>query len=354
MKRLVYPLIKIPLRHNASVTTEDVLDILIFIASRNDFCNNGTNMYKYNHKDKRIPKGDTILYHLSKLQPEYIRTISEKAFDVIFKFAKREYPLLKRRSVDIAFDIHEIPFYGNKNEWYVSGGKFQNGTAFFYKFITCAIVVAGKRFTLDAQPFSQLDNLTGIMDRMIKRAKSKVHINYVYMDRGFDCIAVYNLMKKFHLKYLMPKTKSDTVKEWMDKAEGSEAYIVKNFKIGRREKSITTTLVLVNDEDGLKRIFATNINVGLPIAHRLGLLYSKRWGIETAYRQMDKDFKPRTTSTNYNLRLLYFFFTVILFNLWVLVNICVSEKLYGKLLEKPIIASKMFLEILLSVKTNIG
>jgi len=73
----------------------------------------------------------------------------------------------------------------------------------------------------------------------------------------------------------------------------------------------------------------------------------KRWGIETGYRQFDHDFKAKTTTKNYHIRLFYFLFSVCVYNLWVLVNICVSLSLYGRLSEKPIITCKLFAVVLL-------
>jgi putative transposase len=354
VKRFVYPIIVIPIRNNTNITTKDILDVLVHVASDNSFCFDGTKKFRYLHKDKHLPKGDTILYHLSKLHKRYVHSISEKVLDAVFHFAKKEYAIIKNRLVDIAFDVHEIPFYGCKDLWYVLGGKYQNGTSYFCKYVTCSIVVSGRRFTLDVQPLTPKDSLQKILDKMIIRVKSKVHIGICYMDRGFDRISIYHVLKKHHVRYLMPKALSSTVKQWMDKAEGAPAYIVNNFKIGSKNNFVYTTLVLVDDNEGIKRAFSTNLRIGIQIAHKLYYLYSKRWGIETAYRQMDKDFKPRTTSKNYNLRLLYFFFTVILFNFWVLVNICISIKKYGKIIDKPVISGKLFLAVLLTVQVDVG
>ena len=49
-------------------------------------------------------------------------------------------------------------------------------------------------------------------------------------------------------------------------------------------------------------------------------MYRKRWGIETGYRIIRK-FLARTTSKRYNVRLLYFYLAIVLYNIWVLVNI---------------------------------
>ena len=42
-------------------------------------------------------------------------------------------------------------------------------------------------------------------------------------------------------------------------------------------------------------------------------MYSKRWGIETGYRNLDHDFKAKTTTRNYHIRLFYFLFSTCYF-----------------------------------------
>jgi len=81
-------------------------------------------------------------------------------------------------------------------------------------------------------------------------------------------------------------------------------------------------------------------------------MYGKRWGIETGYRNLDHDFKPKTTTRNYHIRLFYFLFSCCLYNLWVLVNIYVSLAVYGKIPEKPIITAKMFVILLYKVQAE--
>jgi len=100
--------------------------------------------------------------------------------------------------------------------------------------------------------------------------------------------------------------------------------------------------------------FSTNIEIPVHLTHYLFRLYSKRWGVETKYRQLEQDFKARTTSKNYCIRLFYFLFSVCLFNLWILINICVSLKLFGRIKEKPIITSKLFAVVLCKVRFDSG
>lgn len=346
VKKLVYPQIKLEMRHNAKFTTKDLLDILVHIALTHDFCNNGSKTFRELYPDIQTPSGDTLLYHFGKLKArDEIEETFRNVFDVIFNFAKKNYNLLTRRQLDIAIDVHDIPYYGKDLDLFSLGGKQDRGTNHFFKFITCSIVVSGRRFTIDAIPITFFDNLDNLVDRLIKRAKSKLKIRHVYLDRGFDKPKVIRVLKENKVKFLMPKIKSPTVKQWYDKSEECKARVIENFKIADE----TVNLILVDDEDGIKRAFSTNIKISEPIAHYLFRLYSKRWGIETGYRQIDNEFKPRTTSKNYNIRLFYFLFSVCLYNLWVLVNICISLTIYGRIKEKPLITAKLFAIVLYRV-----
>ncbi len=352
VKKLVYPKIEIPIHHNAKYSTKDLLDVLTHIATTHDFTNNGSTTFEDMYPDIKTPSSDTLLHHFSKFESiEQITKMSDEILDLILRFLKKEYNVLQNRKINIAFDEHLIEFYG-KGIPYVCSGKEKNGTNRFFKFLTCSIVTAGKRFIIDVKsvnPFSRLDEL---LDKSLSKIKSKIRIDHVFLDRGFDSIKVINVLKKHKVNFLMPKVRSPTIKSWFSKAEGSKAYVVKDFQIGKGDNFTKVNLVLVNDEDGVKRAFICNFPVGEPIAYRLYLLYSGRWGIETSYRNLDHDFKPRTTSKNYLIRLFYFVFSCFLYNLWVMVNICISFKMDGFVCKKPIITAKRFAIILYQVKMD--
>ena len=83
------------------------------------------------------------------------------------------------------------------------------------------------------------------------------------------------------------------------------------------------------------------------------LAYSKRWGIETSYR-VKKMFRGKTTSRNYIIRQFYFMMSVVLYNLWVLVNILVSMFMFGKMAGKLPVTAKLFGTALYSVDSGGG
>lgn len=350
VKKLVYPKIAIKINHNAKFTTKDLLDILVHVAYSHDFVNNGCYTFKEQFSELKVPDSDTILYHFKKFNDiENIEEMFRNIFDFIFNFAKSNYKMLNRRELDIAIDVHKIPYYGKEcYPNYTKGGVEEGiGTRTFFHFITCSIVVAGKRFTIDALPINALDDIDLLVEKLVKRAKSKIRIRHCYLDRGFDNSNVINVLKKNNIKFIMPKVRTATVKAWFDKSEDCKSRVIKDFKIG---EEATVNLVLVDDENGIKRAFATNINIPEQLAHYLFKLYSSRWGIETSYRQTDHDFLARTTSTNYYLRLFYFLFSICLYNLWILINICVSLKIYGRLSETPVITAKLFAVLLYKIQ----
>ncbi|MFH0751972.1 MAG: hypothetical protein V1914_00040, partial [archaeon] len=200
LKKLVYPQIKLKIGNNSKFTTKDLLDILVHTAQTHDFANNGCKTYKDLNENKEVPDGDTLLYHLKKAgSKEQIRTAFDNITDTIFNFAKKNYNLLNRRKLDIAYDIHKIPYYGDKNDDYVKGGKSERGTNYFYHFLTCDIVTAGKRFTIDVIPVHQIDNVEDLLQESLQKVKTKISINRAFLDRGFANSKCVKVLKSSHI-----------------------------------------------------------------------------------------------------------------------------------------------------------
>jgi len=115
-----------------------------------------------------------------------------------------------------------------------------------------------------------------------------------------------------------------------------------DYVMGRKNfDQVKFKLVIVNDENEVKRVFATNLSVKEENAQYLFDLYGKRWGIETSYR-VKQDFKARTTSKRYVVRFFYFMFSACLYNLWILANILVGLVVLKFIPKEPFITAKMF------------
>jgi len=122
-------------------------------------------------------------------------------------------------------------------------------------------------------------------------------------------------------------------------------------------KNTPLNLIIVEEEDKItgkpvKRVFATNIEFDendAKLAERLLMLYSKRWGIETSYRVKKHSFRGKTTSKNYKVRLFYFMFSVLLYNLWILADILIWLHLHGQVGEDHLVTSKYFGTLLMTI-----
>jgi hypothetical protein len=350
VKKIVYPMVKIPIHHNSKFTTKDLLDVLTHVAYSHDFTNNGSNIFKELYPNKEVPSAEVMMYHFSKLDSvDEIMRVAQILFRTILKYAKKNYKILGLRKYMIAYDVHNVPYYGDKNDPYVCGSKHERGTSHFFKYLTCSVVVAGTRFCIDCVPIHSIDKIEDLLAESLSRVRRLVKIDKVLLDRGFDKVKVINVLKAFNFDFIMPKIRTPPVKEWMMKSEGCKSRCIKDFIIGDKVKA-KTNLYLVDDENGVKRAFSSNLDIPEQLAHHYFRFYKARWGIETKYRQLDHDFKARTTSKDYHIRFFYFMFSILLYNLWILVNLCVSLTFFKRAPEKPLITAKMFAVILYRVK----
>lgn len=356
-KKILYPNFNLNIRNTGKFRPQDIFDVLTYICFSHSFANDGSFVFKENYPEKEVPNGDTVLYHLKKFKSinEMLRAFG-RISDQLFNCVRRDYRIMNKRKLDIAFDIHDLDYYG-KNANYLCGGKLEHGTTKFFKFLTCSIVCPGFRFIIDVVPIPPLFPIHKLLDESISRIKNKIRINMAYLDRGFNSIEIIRVLKKHKLKFIMPVQRWETVKAYFDKDQSNvmDAMIFPDFRIGNKNNNENVSLVIVKDkpgEGGEKHPFIINFDIAPCLAYRLYEWYGHRWGIETCYRLLDKDLRPRTTSNNYNIRLFYFLYSCNLYNLWVLINIQASMILYGRNRGKPLISVKRFLAIVYRIQTD--
>lgn len=341
VRKRVYPNIKFRSHHNFKYTSNDLLDVLTHVAMTQDFTTNGTRTFRLLKKD--APSPNTVLYRVGKLETREVLEMFGDCFEETHKIA-RTCGAFKRR-VDVAIDITDQLYYGDKNDPMVLQTKPREGTTRAYRFATINVVASGRRFTLLALPMDRLTTKAEIVRKLIEYAKKKVHIGTVYVDRGFFSTNVINLLKGLGVKFLMPAVKNSRIKRLIN--EHGAPTVLEYRMVGAYFK-----LVIVKDDKNLKKVFATNLDVNEGNAHRLFDMYGKRWGIETSYRVKNL-FRAKTTSKRYVIRLFYFSFSVCLYNLWILANIFVGV-VFTQASEKLSITAKVFGTLLYALPGNGG
>jgi hypothetical protein len=312
VRKKIYPSIKFRSHHNFKYTSNDLLDALTHVAMTQDFTTNGTKTFRLVKED--APSPNTVLYRVGKLEPQEVLKMFDKCFDEIYNLAKSHGAF--ERKVDLAIDLTDLLYYGDKNDPMVVNTMARDGASHAYRFATINIVVHGQRFTLLALPMDKFTTKVEIVKMLIEYAKKKVHIGTVYVDRGFFSTQVISLFKRLGVKFLMPAIKNVKIKRLVEKHVAPA--VLEYRMIGSYFK-----LAIVKGQDDKKCVFATNMDVDERNVQELSNLYRRRWGIETSYR-MKHVFRAKTTSKRYVVRLFYFSFSVCLYNLWVLANIFVG------------------------------
>jgi putative transposase len=273
------------------------------------------------------PSADDILYHL-----KYKLTI-EKIEEMQKHFVKRTVKLVKRmfggRKFAIAIDFTDEMYYGDKNNKAVVGTKPKAGASYAYKYLTVNIVVKGARIFLFSYPVFKGINKLWIMNRALCFLEEcRVDIYLLLLDREFyttDMIAM--LGEKY--RYLIPAKQDSRFKAYIQRCEKFPA-IVKGWRMKNREdEEVETNLIILEEiKDGEKHIhgYITNMQESFfkEDAYVLSELYSKRWGIETGHRVEDR-FRIKTTCKNGVVRYLFFAIGILLYNLWVFLNLFLCQ-----------------------------
>jgi len=308
LKKKVYPSIKLKMHHNSKYSETDFLDLLTYVAITHDFTNNGSKTFEL--LKENTPASNTVIHHIKKLHPEYVEKLFMKTFDKLIKEATKYKPF--RQRVDLAIDITEQMYYGDKNDYMVCETKPKDGTSHCFRYITINVVENGKRFTLLALPMHKFTTKAKVVRKLITYAKSKVKIRYIYLDRGFFNSEIINLLKELRVKFLMPAVQNVKIQRYMRKYEGIQSRII-DYDMGyRKYNRAEFKLVFVNDKYRVKG-----------------------------------DFKARTTSKYYSVRLFYFMWSVCLYNIWVLVSLIVALIFFIDL-KKPLVTAKLFGTVLYS------
>ena len=223
----------------------------------------------------------------------------------------------------------------------VVGRKYDNGTDKCYRFATINIVEADRRFTLLALPVGHFDRKEDILANLIEYAKRRIKVRKVYLDRGFFSTKCIQILNKYHVSFLMPCTAYSTIVGLLKISPAPS--IIKDFRIG----DVPVNVIII-EKYGRKYAFASNEDWDendVDLADKIFRQYGKRWGIETSYRVKKHSFRPKTTSKNYFIRFFYFMFSVLMYNLWILLDIILCIIIFGMKQTKHTITSKLFATI---------
>ena len=278
--------------------------------------------------------GQTVRNHLKGKDPDLLLQINH---DMIATF--RESGLLKKPMM-VAIDWHDEMYYGDLGTEGIIGTKNSRGTNYAYEYATASIVVRGLRFAIAIMPVRKR-SIIGMVSELLEIVHSEgIEIELLLMDGGFFSADLIKHLISTNVPFITHAPKLRNVCNHM---EVDKEYTTKSH---RRSKGEQATFRIVSiygkDKGGKSVLYAFATNTPLPPLAMLKC-FKKRWGIETGYRMIRK-FLAKTTSRRRKIRLLYFYFAILLYNFWVLLNLMCGFRIIADAL-RVFIASKL-------VKTN--
>jgi len=302
---------------------------------------------------------------------EYLMDAFDTATENILQTIRYEDPFDDRHVV-AAVDFTHVPYHVwpwiDKDEeipkaayppmvsGYMDDGELKHG----YTFATITIVgndvpiilgIEGVKEHSEWEPAdAPADSKADVVGRLLSSAQQYVDLDEVLLDRGFYTRHVRAEIDGRGLLYTMPVPKYEpdyrAIKQIKSK-EGVDAAVNHDVPVGiDGDVDHTAEYLYVpatsEDEEGNYAVFVTNRDHVGPdeIAHVTNS-YSRRWDIENQYKSV-QSYLPKTSSTDYRVRLFNFTFAALLYNLWRLTDFLVKVGMDREIRSPPVVTAKTF------------
>lgn len=98
-----------------------------------------------------------------------------------------------RQAREVAIDCHDRPYYGKTQQ--ATGlwvrGRARDGTTRFYRIATAYVMLKGLRVTLGLRFVLAYESMVSVVDDLLTRLKKQgIQVRCLYLDKGFDEVAV--------------------------------------------------------------------------------------------------------------------------------------------------------------------
>lgn len=284
---------------------------------------------------QNVPCAQTIRNALAKLLPNNTAALQPA---IVHALQHRLPKSLNRRPRTIAIDLHNQPFYGDKQTPGTYRSQPKASTTTFFAFATLLVIRKGQTFTVGLLPVLNRDALTDIIDRLLQQAaRSGLRPRRLLLDRGFYGSKVILHLQEQNLPFVMPMIRRGKSGPRKKDCTGTAQFFVKGRRgwvtyhwearprqQGRQSpkgrRTPVTTEVCMVPPPGQKGRRTPWVYACHGMKHwqpsEVATLYRRRFGIETSYRQM-REGLARTCSKDPVYRLLLVLIALVLRNLWV-------------------------------------
>ena len=340
---------------NASYEDMQFFELQTFMGMVRCGTGQGATRFQYRRGEEYGPHGDTHLRAVKQFDPDELVDGFNETTDRLLSVIASEVSL--RRPVTAAIDITTIPYYGDVEGMpMVSGMKGRDDRAF--KFATLSIIGQNIPLVLAVEPVRESsewdenppNQIHRTVRQLVRRAKEHVPIETVLCDREFDSMRVFQTLSNLGVNYLIPKRISNTEREVFDQMdEDGQDVAVESSSVHVETGSHSMRFLYVPSTSGEgMTVFATNLRVGPDQAETFCRRYSRRWQIESEYKSIKGDFLAKTSSKDYRVRLFYFVFAVLLYNIWRLTDFLLKAGVDGEMDYAPVLTAGECVELVAS------
>lgn len=334
--KIMYSILLFPCstKNNSRWNSTDAHNCIMSLCLRNSYAESGLKrlaMESQNHS----PTGLWLRKIMSRISQKAMLMHLHHSLDSTISKLK-ELGVLEQ-PVTVAIDKHLIPRYDKLPNHSLIKSKSKNSTIHFESYCTMQCVEKRIRAQLGCYPlYDNKSNADFVRKLLSDGINNGIKIKLLLVDREFFTAGIISVIKQKHLKFLMPAKKTPRIKDAILQYVNGDRKSISNCMIQSASGHVESfTLVILPNKNARKKsnltdqyiTFATNISPK-KISHNIQSIptdYKQRLGIETGYACIGR-FRPKTTSSNQSIRLLYFYYSLILYNAWIITNLIISEE----------------------------
>ena len=348
--------IQLPMHFNTIHSNRKIFEILLQTSFLNQFVE--TTVEEIGCYSQGICSADTVFKRIKTYGWEKVlhdfKTINLQLF--------KEWIDRPKKKVYLAVDYHDVPRYlKKKREWKprkkkcddidkIIHSKKQSGTHSFHRIIS-ADSVESEKFTIDFEPVFPEAPRRKTTLHLIERAKELIHIKAVLMDREFFAAPTVSSLQDGKIPFIIRAIKTKRINKLLEEfKEKKRIWNVYEYEFNktshgsskRQRIKVKTNLVITDnskveglsaeryDEDDRYFMFITNMSMNSQkTAFQLARDFRKRWGIETGYKTK-KQFRGKTCSLSYAVRLFLILLSFVLYNLWISINSKLKNRIWNE------------------------
>ena len=311
--------------YKRSVTHTQLLDLLLLVAAtaRTLFAV-ATRYFDFSHETAR----KAVRHHLPST--DVLTDRLADALHAVAAFSRRD----RRRAWNLAIDLHNVPYYGDRSAPHVVGGQKKHGTQYFHSYATAVLIHKRRRYTVGLLAVTRGLKPHEVVARLLDQVRSRgLTVGGVVLDSGFDSGETILLLQKRKVSYAVPLRrkggKSNRRNDCFGRPSGTVATVDWVTEQTRRSVS-TSVLVWQRRGESRSRVYAFGGWGGARAVSRVRRAwlgrrrYRERFGVETSYRQKNQA-RGWTTGTSPEYRLLLEGVALVLRQVWVCLTLRIAR-----------------------------